>query len=244
VLDLYQPNAPQGGRNAIQVKFAETAKDKQQKKLMQMGGGLPFGAIPGGLPGQGIPALGMGLTPQQLFALQQFALMQQGGFPAGFGGFSQQQPAAMMAQLSLGQQFAQPQFAQPAPDVTSAAFTGLQQYAAAGYGQQPYAQQNAYGPAPVRAGRQSNTGPEGANLFVLNLPPDATDDTLRALFAPFGNILSTLVFHDKVTRVSKQFGFVSFDNPTSAAQAIQAMHGFNCNGYALKVSLKKSTAPY
>jgi RNA recognition motif-containing protein len=40
-------------------------------------------------------------------------------------------------------------------------------------------------------------------------------------------------------------GFVSYDTPSSAAVAIQAMNGFNCNGYNLKVSLKKNPgAPY
>ena len=50
------------------------------------------------------------------------------------------------------------------------------------------------------------SGPEGANLFILNLPPDATDDTLRHVFSSFGNVISTLVYKDKLTGMSKQFG--------------------------------------
>ncbi len=50
------------------------------------------------------------------------------------------------------------------------------------------------------------SGPEGANLFILNLPPDATDDTLRSIFGPYGNVVSTLVYMDKITKMSKQFG--------------------------------------
>jgi RNA recognition motif-containing protein len=33
-------------------------------------------------------------------------------------------------------------------------------------------------------------------------------------------------------------GFVSFDNPASAIAAIQAMNGYNFNGYAIKVAIK------
>ena len=38
-------------------------------------------------------------------------------------------------------------------------------------------------------------------------------------------------------------GFVSFDNGASATNAITGMHGYNLNGYVLKVSLKKNS-PY
>lgn len=116
-------------------------------------------------------------------------------------------------------------------------------------------------------------GPEGANLFILNLPPDHDDAQLRQLFAGYGNVLSTNVVKDRMTGISKQFGvyvynmavldlrplkhicwigarshlpgFVSFDSPASAAVAIQAMNGFNVKGYQLKVSLKKNPGqPY
>jgi CUG-BP- and ETR3-like factor len=49
-------------------------------------------------------------------------------------------------------------------------------------------------------------GPEGANLFILNLPPDHDDAQLRQLFAGYGNVLSTNVFKDRMTGISKQFG--------------------------------------
>ena len=43
-------------------------------------------------------------------------------------------------------------------------------------------------------------------MFVLNLPPDCNEEGLRLLFSSFGNVLSTLVYLDKVTKQSKQFG--------------------------------------
>jgi RNA recognition motif-containing protein len=45
---------------------------------------------------------------------------------------------------------------------------------------------------------------------------------------------------DKSTGLSKGFGFVSFDNLTSANQAIAAMNGFEINGKRLKVEVKKA----
>ena len=44
---------------------------------------------------------------------------------------------------------------------------------------------------------------------------------------------------NKATGMSKGFGFVSFDNETSANNAIAAMNGFEVEGKRLKVEIKK-----
>ncbi|RWS28242.1 hypothetical protein B4U80_09879 [Leptotrombidium deliense] len=82
-------------------------------------------------------------------------------------------------------------------------------------------------------------GPEGANLFIYHLPAEYMDPDLVDLFSSFGNIVSSRVFIDKQTNLSKCFGFVSFDNPMSAQAAIQAMNGFQVANKRLKVQLKK-----
>lgn len=90
----------------------------------------------------------------------------------------------------------------------------------------------------TKSGKQQ-IGPENSNLFICHLPQETNDQSLMNLFSQFGNVLSAKVFVDKKTNQSKCFGFVSYDNPASAQQAISSMDGYSVGSKRLKVELKK-----
>jgi len=74
------------------------------------------------------------------------------------------------------------------------------------------------------------------NIYVGNLPFTTTDDQLRAVFEPFGEVTSAQVIADRETGRSRGFGFVEMPSADEAQAAMQALDGTDLSGRSLKVN--------
>jgi len=73
-------------------------------------------------------------------------------------------------------------------------------------------------------------------IYVGNLPFQATEDEIRNLFSPFGEVTSVNVIKDRETGRPRGFGFVEMEN---ADAAIQELNGKDFNGRALRINEAK-----
>ena len=72
-------------------------------------------------------------------------------------------------------------------------------------------------------------------LFIGNLPFSATEQSVRALFEPHGEIASLALINDRDTGRPRGFGFIEMSS-ADAAKAMQALNGKDFEGRALKVN--------
>ncbi|XP_044740778.1 CUGBP Elav-like family member 4 isoform X6 [Chrysoperla carnea] len=257
-----------GASSSLVVKFADTEKERQLRRMQQMAGNMSllnpfvfnqFGAY--GAYAQQQAALMAAATAQGTYINPMAALASQ--IPhAALNGTGNGQPVNgaipslpsptmptfnMAAQTPNGQPGGTEVYTNGIPQTypghalhLSIPTQGLPngeaalQHAAAYPGMQPYP-----GVVACICPGCSISGPEGCNLFIYHLPQEFGDAELMQMFLPFGNVISSKVFIDRATNQSKCFGFVSFDNPTSAQAAIQAMNGFQIGMKRLKVQLKR-----
>lgn len=73
-------------------------------------------------------------------------------------------------------------------------------------------------------------------LFVGNFSFSTTEDDLRALFQPYGNIDSVAVVTDRDTGRSRGFGFVEMPDRSQAEKAIEALNGKDVGGRTLNIN--------
>ncbi|KAG9153106.1 hypothetical protein Leryth_012370 [Lithospermum erythrorhizon] len=72
------------------------------------------------------------------------------------------------------------------------------------------------------------------NVYVKNLPESTTDQELNELFGKYGTITSEIVMKDANGK-SKCFGFVNFENPDSAAAAVEKLNDYTFGDKVLYV---------
>ena len=80
------------------------------------------------------------------------------------------------------------------------------------------------------------------NMYVSNLSFHTTDETLKALFTPFGNVTSAKVIMDRDSGQSRGFGFVEMDIVAEGQAAMKSLDKKEIEGRAMSVSVAKEKA--
>ncbi len=73
-------------------------------------------------------------------------------------------------------------------------------------------------------------------IFVGGLAWATTDDVLRSAFEPFGHVVEAKVIVERETGRSRGFGFVTFEEDSSAAEAMNTMNGQTLEGRTIRVN--------
>lgn len=77
------------------------------------------------------------------------------------------------------------------------------------------------------------------NIYVGNLSYEVTDDEVRDIFSPHGEITSVSIIKDKYSGQSKGFGFVEMPNQAEAEEAIKTLNESDLKGRNIKVNQAK-----
>ena len=78
------------------------------------------------------------------------------------------------------------------------------------------------------------------NIYIGNLSYNTTEDSLKSLFAEFGDVENVKVIKDRFSGRPKGFGFLEMPSNSEADQAIKALNGNNLDGNYIKVKLADS----
>jgi cold-inducible RNA-binding protein len=74
------------------------------------------------------------------------------------------------------------------------------------------------------------------NIYIGNLSFEATEQTIRALFEPFGTVDRVSVVTDRDTGQPRGFGFVEMPNDAEAEKAIASLNGQPFSGKTIAVN--------
>ncbi|XP_056089861.1 cold inducible RNA binding protein a isoform X2 [Rhinichthys klamathensis goyatoka] len=72
-------------------------------------------------------------------------------------------------------------------------------------------------------------------LFIGGLSFDTTEQSLEDAFSKYGVITNVHVARNRETNKSRGFGFVTFENPDDAKDALEGMNGKSVDGRTIRV---------
>jgi RNA recognition motif-containing protein len=78
------------------------------------------------------------------------------------------------------------------------------------------------------------------HLYVSNLGDQITDESLGAIFATHGKVISARVIKDGFDGYSRGFAFVDMPNDQEAQKAIEKLDGMVVNGRSVSVMEAKA----
>ncbi|KAH9766959.1 Heterogeneous nuclear ribonucleoprotein Q [Citrus sinensis] len=82
--------------------------------------------------------------------------------------------------------------------------------------------------------------PNGSEVFIGGLPKDASEEDLRDLCEPIGDVFEVRLMKDKESGESKGFAFVSFRSKEFAKKAIDELHSKELKGKTIRCSLSET----
>ncbi|KAJ1798154.1 hypothetical protein LPJ59_002687 [Coemansia sp. RSA 2399] len=77
--------------------------------------------------------------------------------------------------------------------------------------------------------------PPPERIYVANVNEAIGEDSLREIFAPFGDVRACVLAPDMTARKHRGWGFIEFGDPAAAEQAATAMNGFSLGNLVLRV---------
>ena len=80
---------------------------------------------------------------------------------------------------------------------------------------------------------------DNKKLYVGNLPWTITNDSLKEMFAQFGEVTEAVIITDRMSGRSKGFGFVTFATEEAAAAATQQMQEKEFEGRKIVVNVAR-----
>jgi RNA recognition motif-containing protein len=80
-------------------------------------------------------------------------------------------------------------------------------------------------------------------LYVGNLNYQTTEDVLRDLFVPHGEVVSVKMINDRETGRFRGFAFVELADDAAADAAMQELNGKEVEGRVLKVNEARERKP-